>query len=417
MFLLGAPADMIATGKRTACRVDRRACGEETEDEDSSDDDDAELPGIDDASFVASDTVFPARSKVLQLAGILQALSPADRDILIKTLGPLVTRAHTSTQELGGTPATTAVTTRKLFTSANENERSSDLFQVYSLKVPPAILMLAAARVHIPLTLTTTDAIRKMHHDPTAIKTKKVVTADGQRMYLLDVSAWPDEASLPPELFGQAWHNMLKVYTKIGDEVAERFRTHLDYLLALRDFVKDYKAILQFDCEVRRAYMNDPPGFFPKDPMYDIRFHSISLEILSENLRTDLQSRHDSSRRFTPYPRGGRGDSHVRMSEDRPRPFQVGRRATSSTPTCLICARTGHHAANCMHTSIRDGRPTMCVFVDRHLLVDATRQGLCVIWNLSGKCAAKRCPRGRPHSCSLCGSQDHHAGSAKCVRT
>ncbi|KZT08988.1 uncharacterized protein LAESUDRAFT_757172 [Laetiporus sulphureus 93-53] len=311
---------MIATENewrtaRNADRARRRAGGE---DELLLDEDGSERPGATSDGTTLPPPSPPSLADKDQFAGALQGLSPSRQSIILKVFESLAGKAHTTTHTIGGTSTETNATGERSLSAAFE--RSSDQFQYQSLEIPPAIVKLGLARVHIPLTLLTPSAIRKIHQYPTSVKTKKVLTYAGQKLDLLDLSAWPDESSLPPERFFEAWQNMLKIYARIGDDtVTNRFQTHFGYILALPDFAEDYKAILRFDCEVRRRYMNNPARFSPADSSYQNRLNAIKSRVLSEEIKAGRQSQSDFSLRFSPYPQGGRCDNRaMRAGGSRP---------------------------------------------------------------------------------------------------
>ncbi|KZT06584.1 uncharacterized protein LAESUDRAFT_759105 [Laetiporus sulphureus 93-53] len=169
---------------------------------------------------------------VTPLAAVMHGMSPSVREAFMKAF-QVLTDMHTPSKEVHISLNEMHRGPKEVHTAIKEVIDASELDQGF--KIPPVVLKLTSVQVHIPLMLVTSDTIQQMHLNPTSIQTRKLTMNSGSRFNIIDLTDWPKEESLPK---------------LVDKEIIELFQTHYDHLVSLLHFCRDYKAILQFDCEV-----------------------------------------------------------------------------------------------------------------------------------------------------------------------
>ncbi|KZT12309.1 uncharacterized protein LAESUDRAFT_754780 [Laetiporus sulphureus 93-53] len=310
---------------RYTARLDRRDGGDEavSDDELFIDLDGNEIPADDEGTGETLKNPADILADATPLATAIHGMSLSSKAAFMKAF-QVLTDTHIPSKEAHIRLKEAHTGPKEAHTAAKE---VIDASEQAGFEIPPAVLKLASAQIHIPLTLVTSNAIRRMHLDPTSLWTRKLTTNSGSRVDIIDLARWPEEESLPVGLFTEAWKNLLKVYRKLADkEIIELFQTHYDYITSLLHFYRVYKAILRFDCEVRRTWMNEPSTFSPEDAKYQNCLEKIQVEMMREGYGAEPYGTCDSSNRFRPYPRSeGHTRNGGKRAPERSKPFREGK--------------------------------------------------------------------------------------------
>jgi hypothetical protein len=365
----------------------------------------------------------PDSSKFAQLYRRINSMSPRQFIQMMRIapsfLGNIISSATSPPPAIDLPDATQKQSRDRILFSEVEEKPRDPMGRKY--EIPDAIFDLLACRVHVPLTMTTSEMIERFHVDPSSVKMKTVIdiTNSGKKRTLLDVASYPDERDLPIAKFHEAWANMLVIYSRVcSPKILDKIQSHYDFISRLDDFSRDYEPILLFDIDIRRRYTHTREAF--DGPDYLQRLQETKLIVMRKQVTDGLQrlpgplstTRRDpdrSSNRFNPYDRDSRssGNSSFRDGKDS-RPPRV--------PCCLRCGEEGHRAENCKATAIGSkGRKPISIWENNKLVDESSRKPFCFGWNLSAKgCRITEDCRNL-HVCSLCGSKSHAASSKRCL--
>jgi hypothetical protein len=316
---------------------------------------------------------------------------------------------------------TSALPSKILFSASHELPALSSSID-FSYGIHPFIVTLAKNKVHIPLTLFTSNATRRLHTEATSLKQNTVYNSSGVKCHILDLSQFPEELKIESVEWHEAWQRYMTFQDTYSDtEVATRWREHYLLLSAHDDFRINFPAILRFDIAERTRYCINPRAF-NKDA-YLRHLESVKLEVMSADVRNatrelgqDTQA--SSSRaRYQPYNR--------ETSKFRPAPIDpklsfrdrdTKSEVTRSAPLCLCCKRTGHKFSDCREDTTPAGVSTYSKYLDGKLtLRDNPAIIFCITFQLNS--ARRHCKTDHPsqHACSWCGSTDHGACARKCL--
>ncbi|KAF8221664.1 hypothetical protein L208DRAFT_1326571 [Tricholoma matsutake] len=134
---------------------------------------------------------------------------------------------------INNTPATT-LPSKILFSTLHELPAlpsSTD----FSYGIHPFIITLAKNKVHIPLTLFSSNSTRKLHTEATSLKQNTVYNAAGLKCHILDLSQFPDESKINIADWHESWQRyMIFLDTHCDTEVATRWREHYLFLCVHR---------------------------------------------------------------------------------------------------------------------------------------------------------------------------------------
>ncbi|GLB38818.1 hypothetical protein LshimejAT787_0506830 [Lyophyllum shimeji] len=235
----------------------------------------------------------------------------------------------------------------------------------FSYGIHPFIVTLAKNKLHLPLTIFTSRATKKLHTETTSLKQNTVYNSANTKCHILDLSQFQDEASIDIIDWHEAWQRyMVFLDTHCDIEVASRWRAHYHFLCAHDDFRLNFTAIREFDIAERTRYSINPRAHNKES--YLRHLESIKLEVMSRNIRNatrdlgqDFQSSMGAKTRFKPYDSDGRRPRAALADTSKPS-FRDGRPAdtTRSPPLCLCCKRTGHKFSECTEDTTPAGVPT-----------------------------------------------------------
>jgi len=360
-----------------------------------------------------SNTVTPT-----MLAAAYSTLSPSSRAALNKLIqsidNPDPASGNTSTTPTTtppSSPSSTPVIYPLVFRV--ENEKADELCNVYDIH--PAIPELAANLCHVPLTLLTSEATRRLFTEDSAIKKKQIIhRVTKAKAWIIDISEFPKESEMSIGDWHSAWRRLLSLMTKIADKtISRRWSDHYDYLASQEDFAKDFPAILNFDIEQRTSYFCSPHSF-NEDQYYKrferLRINAIKDDIIREreSLRADRMQYPSRSNRHLPYARDRPSTPY--SPSDNTKSFRPPR--NDLPPICFICKRD-HKFSKCNETTTKEGQQTFAKRIEKQIVKRDGNAPVCFYFNASNR----RCERSHSdlHVCSLCGSSDHGACSRKCL--
>lgn len=348
--------------------------------------------------------------RLLKIASVLGGLTPTTKDYMTALVkkGLAVSTASLTEPSSKGDLADAPV-----FTAENMI-RTSITSSAY--EIPRPLIDLARSKVHIPLTLLTTAAIRRIHTDPSCVKMKKGLVMDDPKRSIMDTSSgFPIETSLLPGQFNEAYKNFLKLLTKVADKtIVQEFREHRDFLTERDDFNDHFDIILAFDIEIRRKYFNSHTLL--DETAYKQRWNEVRIDTKLARQEQAASSSSGSGGRYQPYPQ--RKNDTQPSSASGPsdgKPFRRGKGEYTSSDSllCIICGRNGHKSNNCTHTQTIKGSPTICAWNDGKIVLKSNNAVVCISFNL-GRCLTPRHNSDVLHVCSLCGNKSHHAAAKSC---
>ncbi|KAG1855977.1 hypothetical protein F4604DRAFT_1932124 [Suillus subluteus] len=217
----------------------------------------------DDESYIEEPPTLPVTpaptsslaKKLARAYGYVGSLTPTTRKLVHSISGidePTPTVPDSRISPL--VPATSSpIISNDAYTFTESNTRiTSSLESTY--EIPRPILNLAKAKIHIPLTVLTPSALRKIHQDPSCIKMMKGLVLDDPKLSVMDAasSGFPLETSLLADQFNEAFGNFIKLMRQIADQtIVQRFIDHRAFCTERDDFSENYRAILAFDIETR----------------------------------------------------------------------------------------------------------------------------------------------------------------------
>jgi len=355
---------------------------------------------------------------------VFDALTPHSRDAFQQALVRKVAADKAKSQPK---PPTASVNSNLAAPALAYND--DDVKMVTSIddvyEIPRVIINLALAKMHVPLTLLTAEAMERIHTDPSCVKMKKGIVLDDPKRSIMDASSFPPEMSLPPAQFNEASKNFINLLAHVASPlIIERFKQHHDFCLSRKRFDENFQAILAFDIETRRIFFNTKT-FFTEDA-YKHRWEEIQLKVAqqksdeaSANANREaariatLISRLEgssSNNRYNPYPLKPKSDGSGANSDGKP--FQKGKGASSDGPLCLLCGRNGHKASDCTFTHSVKNIPVVCVWQDK-IILKLSSAVVCISHNI-GRCSPGKHGADILHICSVCGSKAHAASTKLC---
>lgn len=359
---------------------------------------------------------FPG-NKITRAFSFLNTLTPNTAKRVVGALtGAAVTSTSTTIEnQIQATPSSSSVAVASSSSTEPLTFKDSETHITQSghagTEIPRPILNLAKAKIHVPLTLLTLAALRKIHLDPSCVKMKKGLVLDDPKKSVMDTSTFPVETSLQADHYYEAYSNFLKMMALIADAATvKRFVEHRDFCLSRDEFTSDWSAVLNFDIEIRRKFFNEQSF---RDPIsYTQRWNEIKINT-SLNANSAAQSGGGVSR-YSPYPpRKPEGQSSGSASNDG-KPFRKGKGSPpTDTTLCIICGRYGHRASNCSHTTTSKDTPVVSMWQSK-LLLKSSSTPVCISFNL-GRCFTTKHSADVLHVCSICGDSNHGAASKSCI--
>ncbi|KAG1770863.1 hypothetical protein EV702DRAFT_1202191 [Suillus placidus] len=227
---------------------------------------------------------------------------------------------------------------------------------------PRTVIDLAKSKTHVPLTLLTYPAIKKLHAGE-------------------DISTFPPEDTISEINFHQASHKFIGLMSLVASPaIVERFKAHRSFCLS---HMLRFRTVVAFDIETRRVFFNTES--FLEEDAYISRWKALDMDIvhkeLSERIHEAAAVTVKSDHRFHPYSKSHSGN--VRS-------------------LCLICGRTDHKASDCTDPYTVKEEAVVCEW-DGTLVLKSTAEVVCIAFNI-GRCGLDH---ARVHVCSICGSHGH----------
>jgi hypothetical protein len=410
-----------ARSNRNSDRADRRQAtsGFVSDDEDMLD-----LPDEEPRVRYGPSRLFHENAPLVNAFSAFDALTPHSRDAFHQALNRKVgADKATSQHEAPTISANNATATPALAYTDDDVKMVSSIDDVY--EIPRVIINLALAKMHVPLTLLTAEAMERIHTDPSCVKMKKGIVLDDPKRSIMDSSSFPPETSLPPAQFNEASKNFINLLAHVASPlIIERFKQHRDFCLSRKRFDENFQAILTFDIETRRIFFNTKT-FFTEDA-YKRRWEEIQMKVSQQksdeaaaNANREaarisaLVSRLEgsgSSNRYNPYPPKPKTDGTHSTSDGKS--FRKGKGAPSDGPLCLLCGQNGHKASDCTFTHTIKNTPVVCVWQDK-IILKSSSAVVCISHNI-GRCTPGKHGTDIIHVCSVCGSKAHGASSKAC---
>lgn len=375
--------------QRNSARQIRRDAGEKEVSDDESDDGSR-------ANSPPAPTDATSQGNVTQFLAAFTSLPAADR----RQIEAVFSAALKGTDTLPRGPLLTADLEKPAIANGGGHK----------FGIHPNLRDLAANRQHLPLTLFLAKSQRMMFLEQIPTIT---IRRAGSKVTIIKTDHFPSENVMEPGEWMEAWGNYLIFLEAEADEaVLNRWKAHYHYLSSYEDQKIHFPAILRFDIEQRKEYMAAPSTF--DQLIYNQRFTETKAALILDKIqarerREELATNNAHTKaRYDPYSRP------PALHAPRDNPFPRGNGGTSVAPICLICARTGHRFSDCNFNQTEKGRPTWCRMDGVRLVSVANRQLVCISWNI-GNTVRCKAHHDNLHTCSFCGSRDHHACSRTCI--
>ncbi|KAH7903817.1 hypothetical protein BJ138DRAFT_969821, partial [Hygrophoropsis aurantiaca] len=129
-------------------------------------------------------------------------------------------------------------------------EDSSD----FTWGIPPSLIDLGRANLHIPLSMQTTAATRRLIQDDASLKRVAYYTKEGQKVMIIDRSQFPDERKMTLAEWHEAYvRNLFFLSEWYDKEIVERWARHYRFCSKQDDMTDLFPAILLFDIEERMS--------------------------------------------------------------------------------------------------------------------------------------------------------------------
>lgn len=352
--------------------------------------------------------------KIAKAYGYVGSLTPTTRKLVHSISGavePSPTLPEPSVAAVDE-PSSSSTTINDPYTFTKSNTKvASSLESTY--EIPRPILNLAKAKIHVPLTVLTPSALRRIHQEPSCIKMMKGLVLDDPKMSVMDAasSGFPPETSLPGDQFNEAFGNFIKLMRQIADPtVVQHFVDHRAFCTDRDDFSENYRAILAFDIEIHRKFFNT--STFLDKPTYLERWKEVKIDT-----KLDVQTGSSSGTRYQPYPSkkpdstsaGGGSSSNDGNSKS----FRKGKGVPSDQLLCIMCGRLGHRASGCTHTHTSKNVAVISSWQGK-LILKSSSAPICISFNI-GRCQAPKHSSDVLHICSICGDASHGAASKTCI--
>ncbi|KAF8240141.1 hypothetical protein L208DRAFT_1385065 [Tricholoma matsutake] len=291
----------------------------------------------------------------------------------------------------------------------------------FSYGIHPFIIALTKNKVHIPLTLFTSQSTRKLHTKTTSLKQNTVYNSSGSKCHILDLSQFPKESKMDTIDWHKSWQCYM-IFQEIHCdlEVSTRWKEHYLFLSGHDDFHLHFSAILSFDI-VECMHYSINPHAFNKDN-YLRHLEAVKLEIMSTTIRNATCDLGQESQSSSSKPRHGpQPYDHEKHSRFCPAPMdstssfcnQDSKGDTArSSPLCLCCKHTGHKFSDCTEDMMPAGILMYLHYFDSKLTLCSNSSIIfCITFQLnSAKC---QCKTDHPsqHACLWCRSSNHGACS------
>lgn len=184
--------------------------------------------------------------------------------------------------DLINNPSSSILPSKILFSVSNELPTlpsSTD----FSYGIHPFIIALTKNKVHIPLTLFTSQSTRKLHIETTSLKQNTVYNSSGSKCHILDLSQFPKESKMDTIDWHKSWQRYM-IFQEIHCdlEVSARWKEHYLFLSGHDDFRLHFSAILSFDIAERTRYSINLRAFNKDNYLRHLK--AIKLEIMSTTI-------------------------------------------------------------------------------------------------------------------------------------
>ncbi|KAI0309272.1 hypothetical protein OF83DRAFT_1089188, partial [Amylostereum chailletii] len=190
------------------------------------------------------------------------------------------TEAHTpnvvSHSSHGATPKIPVSDCGPLFSIDDENKRNIGS----APRISREIFLLMKHGVRPPISLFMTQSLRMIDREATSLR-KKRTTEDNVVVHLLDITAFPDEASVTFIQWTDCWRGFLRFLNDPGVEhkvIHDRWQTHFNMLAGIED-VSDPA----HDIEERAMYFKERHTFDAQD--WWLRFGAIRETVLRKRMQ------------------------------------------------------------------------------------------------------------------------------------
>ncbi|KAG1722282.1 uncharacterized protein EDB91DRAFT_1088190 [Suillus paluster] len=304
-----------------------------------------------------------ATNKAVQLLNLIGSLTPStkklvhalSRDPHVHVPSPSMALTTTSAA-IPDSDAVVFKASNTVFTKTNDR----------MFNIPQPILNLTKAKLHVPLTLLTSDTLWRIHANPSSIKMKKGLVLSDPKLVVMDASAgFPVETSLPADQYYEATNNFLRLMDKIANtETVKHFTDHCQFCIDLEDFSLNFEAVLNFNIEIYAA-------------AYLRHWNKINIKT---TLAASRPSGSGSNSQFNLYPpHKAANDSSSSVDA---KSFRKGKgSAPTDTTLCIICGQHGHRASSCTFTHTIKNTPIISTWIGK-LLLKTNQSPICIFFNL-----------------------------------
>ncbi|KAJ7732302.1 hypothetical protein B0H16DRAFT_1328814 [Mycena metata] len=298
-------------------------------------------------------------------------------------------------------PETPTVVSKLLLTDKNA---AKNTFHANDNSIPAAIFSLAKNGISPPLTLflpTSLDRIRSSN-----VKTVKHGTGETTKVTVLDISDFPDEATLDQATWFTCYNNFLVFLDSAAEgNIVQGFARHLNHILTDPAVAIWFPAYRAFDKQIRSQFFTEPYIVDINDPEYRAAMQS------SKN--SFLLSTQSSSPSSSGSP-GHRGGGPAKEKGEHSKPYDKDGASHRKPLLCFRCGRTGHAAGRCPEKQPSKHGREFVIYANRDgLFRISDHRAVCMLFNC-GRCDSPRVANHAIHICTLCG--DSHHGATDCTR-
>ncbi|KAJ7277270.1 hypothetical protein C8J57DRAFT_1057540 [Mycena rebaudengoi] len=287
---------------------------------------------------------------------------------------------------------------------------AQNTFRAHDNSIPTAITSLAKNGISPPLSLFLPASLERIRS--VNVKTMKHGTGETTKVTVIDVTDFPDEATMSQATWCTTYNTFLTFIEMIsGKLIFQGFATHYNHILSDPDINDWFPAYKDFDRKIRARFFTAPYIINVGDPEYRTALQDAKNRFLKAGGNRISASQSFSSGSSS---RGG-GNHSSRERSDRPKPYDRDQGTAKTHRLCFRCGRQGHGAPHCTEADpSRHGRSFVIYANKEGLFRIIDNHPVCTGFN-AGRCDKAGQPNHKPiHICTLCG--DAHHGAFDCTR-